>query len=251
MARFMSYKEGEILIDAGDESTAAYLIRSGWLQVSRPRGDGSVVRRTLGPGEIVGELGLAGVTRKRTATVSGLTDGVVEVIDRGTLIRLVNGPGEKLTPLLAALFARLQSVMVEPDACCEEPGGNFGRLEGLNAASKRALCNQNVTITHLPWIFGSWQGPRSVTDLFRAAPQIDVRLADPDNHICEHHLSLECSEDGAIALHLIPHGGVVELNGESLRSSHTAQRLPLAAGEHTLAFGHPNDPYRFRLTIPA
>lgn len=96
MANMMAFKEGDTLIGQGDEDTVAYLIRSGWVEVRRKNRDGAIEVSTLQAGEIVGELGLAGLSSQRTATVTALTDGEVEVIDRGSLIRLVNGPGSRL-----------------------------------------------------------------------------------------------------------------------------------------------------------
>ena len=80
MANIMSFREGERLITQGDKDTAAYLIKSGWLEVQRTRPDGTLVKSVLQAGEIVGELGLAGLSSERTATVVALTDGEVEVI---------------------------------------------------------------------------------------------------------------------------------------------------------------------------
>jgi len=112
MAKMIDFKEGDKLINQGDEDNAAYLIQSGWVQVHQKRNNGTITSTTIGPGEIVGELGLAGLTPSRSASITALTDGQMEVIDRGALIRLVNGPGRHLTPLLAALF-------VTPEACAD------------------------------------------------------------------------------------------------------------------------------------
>ncbi|MCK5307237.1 MAG: cyclic nucleotide-binding domain-containing protein, partial [Zetaproteobacteria bacterium] len=87
MANIMTFKEGDTLIGRGDRDSVAYLIKSGWVEVHLKKRNGEIEVFTLQAGEIVGELGLAGLSHQRTATVIALTDGEVEVIDQGALIR--------------------------------------------------------------------------------------------------------------------------------------------------------------------
>ena len=251
MARMLPFKEGDVLIAEGDEDTAAYLIHKGWLQVSRARASKRASPIRLGPGNIVGELGLAGRAPRRTATVTALTDGEVEVIDRGTLIRLVNGPGSRLTPLLAALLARLQALLIDQDRddALDDETPPFATLEGLNPFSAQALCNQSCAITHLPWVFGAHTPPQSVTDLFRDEVPPDVVLAEGTKLIRAHHLAIEAAEDGGLQLHLMHYGDYCMLDEERVAYGKAPAIVPLAPGTHILAFGLPADPYRFRLNV--
>ena len=205
----------------------------------------------LGPGDIVGELGLAGRVPRRTATVTALTDGEVEVIDRGTLIRLVNGPGNRLTPLLAALFSRLQSLLLDnfQDEALDDTIVTYAKLEGLTAASAQALCNQPCTITHLPWIFGAHAAPQSVTDLFREEAPPDVILAGASKLIRPHHLAIEAADDGGLQLRLYNYGDFCELDDERVAHGKAAAVVPLPVGDHILSFGLPAEPYRFSLRV--
>ena len=252
MARMLPFKEGDVLIAEGEQDTAAYLIHKGWLQVSRTKAGRRTSSIRLGPGNIVGELGLAGRAPRRTATVTALTDGEVEVIDRGTLIRLVNGPGSRLTPLLAALLSRLQALLLEPDPDDgTDEGAAFATLEGLNPASSQALCNQPCPVTHLPWIFGAHTPPQSVTDLFREEARPDVVLAEGTKLIRTHHLAIEPDGDGGLQLHLMHYGDYCMLDEERIAYGKTPAIVPLVPGEHVIAFGLPAEPYRFRLSVPA
>ena len=75
MARMLPFKEGDVLIAEGEQDTAAYLIRKGWLLVHRARPGRAVSQIRLGPGDIVGELGLAGrigLTEESLSFYSGL-----------------------------------------------------------------------------------------------------------------------------------------------------------------------------------
>lgn len=250
MARILPFKEGDILIEQGDEDNGAYLIQSGWVQVRRKKADGSIATITLGPGEIIGELGLAGIVSNRTATVAALTDGEVEIIDRGALIRLVNGPGSRLTPLLAALFSRLRMVLAsDEEEALDDTMVMYAKLEGLNPLAKQALCNQPRMVTHLPWIFGAHMPPQSVTDMFRQQRPADVMLTSSGKAIREQHICIEAAEAGGLQLHLMQHGDFCELDEERVGYGKTETIVPLPVGTHTLSFGDPTNPYHFSLQV--
>jgi len=248
MARTMEFSEGDVLMGQGDDDTAAYLIQDGWLQVRHKTASGALATSTLGPGEIVGELGLAGIVKQRTATVTALTDGLVEIIDRGALIRLVNGPGNRLVPLLAALFSRLQDSLIEEPEL-DDTMVMHARVEGLNDKAMRALCNQPRMITRLPWVFGAYSGPASVTDLFQARTRVDVKLAGEGRAIRACHVQIEVAEEKGLQLHLMNHGDFCELNGERIGYGNVSTIVPLPVGEHILTFGQSTDPYRFSIRV--
>jgi len=249
MARLLDFAEGDVLMGEGDEETVAYLIREGWLEVRR-ESRGTVNISTLGPGEIVGELGLAGLVKSRTATVTALTDGVVEIIDRGALIRMVNGPGDRLVPLLSALLSRLRDVLVDEEEL-DDTMVMHARLEGLNDKSRRALCNRPRMITHLPWVFGAWRGPASVTDLFRDEERVDVRLGGEGRMIRPCHVRIEYADEGGLQVRLMNHGDWCTLDGVRLGHGAAPCVAPLPPGEHELAFGAESDPWRFAIKVLA
>jgi CRP-like cAMP-binding protein len=249
MANIMTFKEGDTLIGQGEEDTAAYLIKSGWVEVRRKLRDGATMSVTLQAGEIVGELGLAGLSH-RTATVLALTDGEVEVIDRGTLIRLVNEPGSRLTPLLAALFSRLQTILVQEDPYSfDDAAVSYARLEGLNTPAQQALCNQPRGVCRLPWVFGAFNPPQSVTDLFREPKHIDVRLAGCSKLVSEEHIIIEASENGGLQLRMAQHRDYCMLDGERVGSGSINTTVPLTKGKHTLTFGDEANPFKFSLQV--
>jgi CRP/FNR family cyclic AMP-dependent transcriptional regulator len=250
MPNIMTFKEGDTLIGQGEEDTIAYLIKSGWVEVRRKQSDGAIESIILQAGEIIGELGLAGVSQQRTATVIALTDGEVEVIDRGALIRLVNGPGGRLTPLLAALFSRLQRILVQEDPSDSgDTAVSYARLEGLNAPARQALCNQSRIVCRLPWVFGAFNPPQSVTDLFRESKHIDVKLAGCSQLIREEHIIIEASEDDGLQLRMAQHRDYCELDGERVGYGSLDIIVPLTKGKHTLAFGDQASPFKFSLQV--
>ena len=250
MAHIMDFKEGDVLMGQGDEDTAAYLIKSGWLEVHRVQLDGKVNISTLQAGEIVGELGLAGLAHQRTATVIALTDGEVEVIDRGTLIRLVNMPGGALAPLLAALFSRLQTALIEKDPDeLDDTFIPFARLEGISDNAKQALCNQPKMVGSLPWVFGAYHPPQTVTDLFKDPKRIDVKLTGCSLQVHEEHILIEAAEEGGLQLRVLNYGDYCELDEVPINYNKHESTLPLSVGEHTLKFGDRTNPFEFSLRV--
>jgi len=251
MGRIIQFHEGEEIITQGAEDTAAYMVMNGWLQVTRRKPNGAIITHEIGPGEIVGELGLAGLVPCRTATVTALTDGEMEIIDRGGLIRLVNGPGSRLTPLLAALFSRLQSSLIEEERDCllDDTVVMLARIDGINDLARQALCKRPRIVTRLPWVFGAWQPPQSVTDLFRDRAQVDIRLTNSQRAIREQHLAIEEADDGGLQLRLFQHGDFCELDDERIGYGRVDCIVPLDPGKHILRFGEPANPYEFKLTV--
>ncbi|MDX8396182.1 MAG: cyclic nucleotide-binding domain-containing protein [Mariprofundaceae bacterium] len=246
----MKFKEGDSLIGQGDHDTVAYLITSGWVQVRQKKSNGEIKVFTLEAGEVVGELGLAGLAQKRTATVIALTDGEVEVIDQGALIRLVNGPGSRLTPLLAALFSRLKTSLMEDDPYdLDDTFVSYAKLEGENKTAKQALCNQPCIVSRLPWVFGAFRPPQSVTDLVRQPKRIDVKLAGCSQLVREEHIIIEVAEAGGLQLRLVNHGDYCELDDIRVGYGKTISTIPLSKGQHTLVFGDQACPFSFNLQV--
>jgi len=155
MSKIVTFNKGEELIHQGDEETTAYMIQSGWVLISQSREEGSVFQVKIGPGEIIGELSLAGLVDQRSASVTAITDVEAEEIDRGALIRLVNGPASRLTPVLGALLSRLKSAMVneKQDVDLQENDPAHAVIVCPTNISKPARCTQPCTISTLPLPF--------------------------------------------------------------------------------------------------
>jgi len=250
MANIMVFKEGDVLIGQGDVDPVAYLIQSGWVEVHRKQADGHIHTFTLQAGEVVGELGLAGLAQQRTATVIALTDGEVEVIDRGALIRLVNGPASRLTPLLAALFSRLKLALdQEPSKLLEDTLISYAKLEGINKQALQALCNRPRMIYHLPWIFGAHHPPQTVTDLFAQNKPADVKLTGCSRLLREEHIIIEQAPEGGLQVRVAQHGDFCLLDDERIGYGKHASPTALCKGVHTLKFGDQSSPFEFSLDV--
>jgi len=251
MTRTLRFHKGDILMQQGDVGEAAYLIQEGWLQVCRNHMGKRQLTSRLGPGEIAGELALTGASNKRTATVRALTDGSAEIIDRGSLIRLVNGPGNRLMPLLGALFSRLQSTLIDADKKVEAATPHYAVLHGVNNKAKRTLCNSSCCVSQLPWIFGAYINPVSVTELFSSRTMPDVRLPDESRKLREKHLVIEACREGGLQLRVINHGDYCMLDEERIGYGSTPDTIRLTPGRHEITFGQMGEPFIFAIEVPA
>jgi MFS family permease len=90
----LDVRAGEPVIDQGGTADHAYFIDSGRFKVEQRSAGGDVTElRTMGPGEMFGEIGLLR-SEPRTATVTAESDGRLFVLDREGFLGLVNaGPG--------------------------------------------------------------------------------------------------------------------------------------------------------------
>jgi MFS family permease len=85
---------GTVVVRQGDVADRFYFIESGAFAVSQQAPDrGAVELRTLGPGDVFGEIGLL-TSVPRTATVTALSDARLFALDREGFLGLVDaGPG--------------------------------------------------------------------------------------------------------------------------------------------------------------
>ena len=96
---------GEVLMAEGSPPEAFYVVLDGELEVSRRTEDTDVLLNTCGPGDLVGELGVAH-GRPRSATVLARTDTRVQRIDAEVLDHLLAHP-RAAKALLRATSGRL------------------------------------------------------------------------------------------------------------------------------------------------
>lgn len=102
VTRVVQIEPGEVLVTAGAPSTDAYLITAGSATVKARNGRSA----TLGPGDVVGELGLL-LDRPRNATVRANTPLEVLALSRNDLKVAVEASPELGWSLLQTVAERL------------------------------------------------------------------------------------------------------------------------------------------------
>lgn len=101
---------GDVIVAQGDVADRFYFIDAGVFTVTqRAQGGAEVELRTLGPGDVFGEIGLL-TSAPRTATVTASSDGNLFALDREGFLGLVDaGPG-----LTTQLLDRYRGSWVRP-----------------------------------------------------------------------------------------------------------------------------------------
>ena len=99
---------GEVIFSKGDESTEAYLIHSGRVEITLHTENGALSVACLGPGEIFGEMGMIG-NKPRTATATALCPTELAVITEEGFDKAVLQNQDRLKTYLCALFERLRA----------------------------------------------------------------------------------------------------------------------------------------------
>jgi MFS family permease len=91
----------QVIVRQGDEADRFYVIVEGTVEVTQTRDGGPIVLRTMGEGEVFGEIGLlTGVPR--TATVTAKTLGTLLALDKADFLELVAASSGLTFPLLDA-----------------------------------------------------------------------------------------------------------------------------------------------------
>jgi Ni/Fe-hydrogenase subunit HybB-like protein len=87
-ATVLELKKGDVLLRQGEESDCAYFVLEGSVEIIREDRGRSRIIRTVGPGELVGEISVL-MEMKRTASASAEHDGLVLRLDASSLRTLL------------------------------------------------------------------------------------------------------------------------------------------------------------------
>ncbi len=100
---------GELLFAQDDPSDCAYVVEAGLLEIIAKTGKGEVVLARLGPGEVVGEMGLLADLR-RSATARAATDCELLVISAEQLRYKLREADPVVALLLETMLRRLRDI---------------------------------------------------------------------------------------------------------------------------------------------
>ena len=157
---------GEILYRQGDPSDCAWLVERGAIELSSEQGRRTIHHGVLGPGELIGELGmLDGQPRSATATARGDTqllaiehDQFLERLDSGDPIvrTLVLSLLRRTRAILAALPAEVQLPPEDLATESHEERAGLDKIR-LEARLRDALATRTLEVRYQP-IFDMVEG---------------------------------------------------------------------------------------------
>ncbi len=102
----INLESGQVLFAEGDRPTCMYIVQTGALQIR----SGDVVYEEVGPGGIVGEMGLVEKHQTRSATVYALTDSQLAEIDDARFLSLVERTPSFAITVMQSLSRRLRAM---------------------------------------------------------------------------------------------------------------------------------------------
>ena len=95
---------GEVLFKNGDASTCMYVVRSGMLTIR----NGPIIYEHIGPGDIVGEMGIIEASEPRCALVHARTPAELVEIDEGRFLSLIHDTPSFALAVIRVLSRRLR-----------------------------------------------------------------------------------------------------------------------------------------------
>jgi CRP-like cAMP-binding protein len=257
-------KPGEVIFREGDESTEAYWITSGRVEITIRAGSLGLPVARLCPGEIVGEMGLID-NKPRSATATALGPTELEVITEEEFEKDVLQQPARLRTYLVTLFERLRAM----DTLLE-----------LERARHPASAVPVVTPT-LPPLSSGENGPEPVVSLtsvlpnpvthetitvnvdrfpFRIgragdkwSPFFQNELGIPDENplqISRQHASIDNGNGKCFVSDRGSRMGTV-VNGVRLGVGAGALVAELEVGDNTVIFGHPSSPHCYTVNVSA
>lgn len=252
-----TYRAGEAIVVEGAETTDAYLLESG--QVVVCRGDQRL--RTLGPGEIFGEMALVD-DKPRSATVTALSDVVVGVIDRDEFEVMWRTDPEALIPVIRVLCDRVRALNALVEELSHQSahtretvaahqvigymtaaGATRVTLEGLTTEALGSLGAQPRAIERFPFRIGRVTAPGDPLSTNELA------LADvPPYHVSRSHCAITLVGG---RVYVVDRGSRLgtTVGTAQVGNSTGPTRAELHPGTTEIALGGPHSPFRYRVTV--
>jgi len=245
-------KPGEVIFREGDESTEAYWITSGRVEITVRSGSVGLHVARLGPGEIVGEMGLIdNKPRAATATALGATE--LEVITEEEFEKDVLQQPARLRTYLGRLFERLRATVtllelerarhgasaapVVTPTLPPLPSGEIGPepVVSLTSISPNPVTNEIITVKvdRFPFRIGR------AADKWSAFFQNELSIPDKNPlQVSRQHASIDNGGGKCFVSDRGSHIGTV-VNEVHLGVGAGVMVAELKAGDNTVIFGHP------------
>jgi len=265
-----TFSKGDVIFREGDESSEAYRLISGEVEISIGTRGGARTLARLSAGEFFGEMSLID-DKPRSATATALTDCEVELIHEDNFSARVIGDPANLQHYLRTLFDRLRATdallqwhLNKATQAGQEKSSVEAALRGASptqtvpsppaADSARLRLTSappgagdiDVAVTKIPFRIGrATQGGHGLAPL---APN-DLSLPDQKPYqVSRNHCIIERGEAGYQVRDLGSRVGTV-VNGTPLGIEFDAFTAPLRQGSNTLVLGDASGPHHFRVEV--
>jgi len=177
-------KRGEIIFKEGSVGNWIYVVLSGSVEISKTLRGRKYVIDLLRPGEIFGELGIVGRT-KRTATARALEDGILGIIDRELLEKEFNQLSVQFRSILETITRRFEKTLQKTGDLLNGSGTEPRRVLSLIVKDRKSLLQAyNSSKVSGGGLFLKTQRPFASGELFLLKLQLPI-IPEPLKIRCE------------------------------------------------------------------
>ena len=264
-----TFSKGDVIFREGDDSSDAYRLISGEVEISIGTVGGSRQLARLAAGEFFGEMSLID-DKPRSATATALADSEVEVFSEDNFTERVLEDKSNLHQYLRALLDRLRSTdallqwhlnKVSPpglprpsvEAVLRGPAAQQPAAATPTAPPRLRLTSTSnlesgtdLNITKIPFRIGrATQGGHGLSPL---APN---DLSVPDHkpyHVSRNHCIIERSGETFLVRDLGSRVGTI-VNGTPIGIAFDSFIAALRPGENTLVLGEQAGPHHFNVVV--
>lgn len=264
-----TFSKGEVIFREGDESSEAYRLLSGEVEISIATKSGPNILATLGPGAFFGEMSLID-DKPRSATAVAVTDCRTEVFNEANFNERVLGDPGNLHLYLTTVFDRLRRTGALLQQLLNRQGTNGtspANVEALlGGTSRDGAPGVNPPVLRLTSRYENtgWKGKRIDLEVTKFPFRIgrasdghgptplapnDLTIADSKPfHISRNHCIIEKSRDGLVVRDFGSTVGTV-VNGTAIGTAFESFVAPLQPGENTIIMGSEDGPHHFTLHV--
>lgn len=248
------FASGAAIFDEGEASHEAYVVRSGRIEVVKASPAGPLRLAVLGPGDVLGEMGLLD-ERPRSASARALEAVEVDAMNGAEFADILASDPARSLEILRALFERLRNVNDRLSAGLASPAGDEAvatvRLVPLTPEAGRGLPSAGLAIERFPFRVG-----RSSSDSGDVLRFNEVELPDVEPYVlAPNHFAIDLGPDGLVVRDRGSRHGTV-VNGTRIGGGATTDAAPLRSGQNEIVAGPQRaqaakraSPFRFRIDV--
>lgn len=248
------YHTNEIIFKKGDESTFAYVILAGKVEILRDYPENPLQLAVLEEGNIFGEMGLVD-ERPRSLTARAIEETKLLTITREGFVDLIRHKPDEALVYLRMFFERLRAmnmrVMREnsPPPSIESRKSSVEwnvRIFPLTPMAEVYISKNGLSINSNSFRVGrkskGANDPLEVNDLI-------IEDSAPYN-VSRNHFSIEKLEGKVFVQDRGSFLGTI-VNGKSIGGNHNSARIELLEGENHIIAGTHHSPYKFKVVVSA
>ena len=265
--RRTSYRAGEVIIAEGEFTSDAYIIDRGFVEVYHA-GPPEQRLSILGPGDIFGEMSLI-TERPRSASVRALETVEARVFGRETFLTLWRSDPDSMLPLMTMLCERIRILDALVFELARQGQFDSDVANSLMTMGEGFLRPSPATVLTAPVVFIETLTPETSRSLGESSVPVNRfpfrigRRAEPTDPFSSNELAFGDDASPQVSLNhcalvrvgsryfLIDrgsrHGTIV--NGVTIGGRARTGCVELKEWNNEIALGHPDTPYRLRLTI--